>query len=136
MAEFADGKRFNVKGEHYLQLHKLAAGVTFNNTWAAVANGTVDVMRATIPDEFLDEFNGWVEMIQSYVTSLLQTVETDFQAAPKSSRREFAAWVHSHADSISPYLFARHDNRNVRELIFRRGLAERSTPVYYDSWDS
>jgi RNA ligase len=136
VVEFADGQRFKFKGERYLQLHKLAAGITFNNTWAAVANGTVDVMRATVPDEFLDEFNGWVRTIQSYVTSLLQTVETNFQAAPKSSRREFAAWVHCHAGSIAPYLFARHDNRNVRELIFLRGFAERSTPEHYDSWDA
>jgi RNA ligase len=125
VVEFSDGERFKFKGDSYLELHKLIFGLSFKNTLQAVMNGTVDFIRAQIPDEFLGQFNGWVAQIETVVAETQQQVQQAFEAAPKTSRKDFALWVQAHHPQLAPYLFARLDGKALEPMIYRTAFQNR-----------
>lgn len=120
VAEFADGQRFKFKGEQYKALHRLISGLSFKNTLEAVANGKVDEVRASIPDEFLGQFNQWVDEINGKYEDVAAKVETGFRLAPKGDRKEFAMWVNEFVPNLSPYLFTKLDGRDYTPMIYKR----------------
>lgn len=124
VAEFADGQRFKFKGEQYKALHRLVTGLSFKNTLDAVANGKVDEVRAAIPDEFLGQFNGWVQEISDKYEDVAARVEIGFRLAPKGDRKEFAMWVNEFVPNLSPYLFTKLDGRDYAPLIYKREFKE------------
>src|SRR3990167_9985089 len=118
--EFEDNQRFKIKGNRYMELHKLISGLSFKNTVTAIANGTVEETRAIIPDEFLSEFNQWVNEINT-ITNMLKTQdENAFQKAPRTNRKTFALWVREYHKNLAPYLFARLDNQDYLPMIYRK----------------
>lgn len=120
VAEFADGQRFKFKGDAYKELHRLVCGLSFKNTLEAVANGKVDEVRAAIPDEFLGQFNEWVQEIGDKYQEVAAQVEAGFALAPKGNRKEFALWATKSNPSFAPYLFAKLDGRDYAPLIYKR----------------
>lgn len=120
VAEFADGQRFKFKGDRYCELHKIAAGVSLKKTAEAFISGTVDKFRMTIPDEFLEEFEGYLDQVKSTVLKTVQETEKAFAAAPKSeTRKDFALWVQNNHEHLAPYLFAMLDGKEVETVICR-----------------
>lgn len=123
--EFSDGQRFKIKGDKYLELHKLVFGLSFKNTLEAYRSGTVDYIRSQIPDEFLAEFNGWVNEIETTLTQTQQAIETAFAAAPKTTRREYALWVQENQQALSSYLFAKIDGNPILPMIYKQAFQNR-----------
>lgn len=119
VVEFSDGERYKFKGDRYLELHKLISGLSFKHTLEAVQAGTLDYIRAQIPDEYLAELNAWVEQIETVVATTKQNVQAAFDAAPQDSRKEFALWVQQHHKKLAPYLFAMMDHKDYTPLIYR-----------------
>jgi len=119
VAEFTDGQRFKFKGDRYLELHKLTAGLSFKNTVSVVAANSVAVVRDTVPEEFLDEFDGWVEKIEMRVCQKKERVNQVFSNAPKNSRKRFATWVRENHPQLTTYLFARFDEKDIDEILYR-----------------
>ncbi|MBI4673744.1 MAG: hypothetical protein HY741_19010 [Chloroflexi bacterium] len=124
VVEFSDGERYKFKGDRYLELHKLISGLSFKHTLEAVQAGTVDYIRAQIPDEYLAELNTWVAQIESIVAATKQNVQAAFDAAPKDSRKDFALWVQQHHKKLASYLFALLDGRDYTPLIYRNEFEE------------
>jgi RNA ligase len=120
VVEFSDGSRFKFKGDRYKELQKLLMGLTFKNTLRAVSMNTTNYILSAVPDEFLDEVKGWIAEIQSTVAAVKQEVTTAFDAAPKSSRHEFAAWVSTQRADLAPYLFILFDGKDITPLIYKR----------------
>lgn len=119
VAEFADGQRFKFKGEKYKELHRLISGLSFKYAVEVVQSGTVEQARGAIPDEFLIEFNAWVDEIQQHVSDVVGSVESMFAKAPKESRRDFALWAKSECPQLMHYLFARLDGRDYLPMVYR-----------------
>lgn len=119
VVEFSDGTRWKFKGDKYLELHRLIFGLSFKKTLAAVASGSVDYIRSQIPDEFLGEFTGWVEQIGSVVEEIKGRVQRAFNAAPRSSRKDFALWVQANHKDLASYLFAMFDDKPIEPMIYR-----------------
>jgi len=119
VVEFSSGERFKFKGDRYLELHKLIFGLSLKHTLEAMANGTVDYIQAQIPDEFLGQFKGWVQQIETIVNETKAQVQTVFEAAPKSTRKDFALWVQAHHPQLASYLFAVLDGKDIEPLIYR-----------------
>ena len=120
VAEFDDGQRFKFKGDVYRELHRLINGLTWNRAVEVSAAGTVDEARRVIPDEFLNEFDGWIAEIEAQVAQVVDDVEVAFAGAPNQTRRVFAMWVNETHPKLAPYLFARLDGRDYRPMIYRR----------------
>jgi T4 RnlA family RNA ligase len=120
VAEFADGQRFKFKGDAYKELHRLICGLSFKNTVEAIASDKVGEVRDAIPDEFLTQFNEWVQEINAKYQAVTERVEAGYALAPKGTRKDFALWVQTHGNDLAPYLFAKMDGRDYAPLIYKR----------------
>ena len=120
VAEFADGQRFKFKGDRYLELHKLAAELSFKTALNAVAANTVDTVRQTIPEEFITEFDAWVDKVRQVENDTKKKVEHVLQTAPDTNRKEFATWVMDNHSELAAYLFASVDGKVIDEIIYKR----------------
>ncbi len=129
VVEFSDGQRFKFKGDRYLELHRLISGLSFKHTLEAIAGGKLDYIRSQIPNEFLGEFNGWVEEIESKTQAIQQVTKAAFEAAPKGSRKNFAIWVNNECKSLAPYLFAMLDGRDITPMIYQGAFKDREDPL-------
>jgi RNA ligase len=122
VVEFSDGQRFKFKGDRYLELHRLISGLSFKHTLEAIAGGKLEYIREQIPNEFLVEFNGWVEEIESKTKTIQKAVKTAFDLAPKGSRKEFAIWTMANCKELAPYLFAMLDNHDITPMIYQNAF--------------
>lgn len=120
--EFSDGSLWKIKGDRYIELHRLISTLSFKNTLTAMQSGALTQWLEMIPDEFLSEVRTWVAEIQSILDNTLQLVEERFAQAPKSSRKDFALWVTEYQKPYAPYLFARLDNKPLEPIIYK-GIA-------------
>jgi RNA ligase len=125
VVEFSDGQRFKFKGDRYLELHRIVTGATFKRVLQEVANGTFGGMIATVPDELLDQIQGWKEEIDYTVDGIIQNVETAFLEAPRNSRKGFALWTQAEYPDLAPYLFRKLDGRDYRPLIYKLAFLDR-----------
>jgi len=116
---FEDGSRFKVKGDRYLELHRLIHYASFKHVLEAVASGTYDDWVKGIPDEFLGEIRGWRDEIEDRVEIIKGSVEANFVQSPGGSRKGFALWVRVNCPELSAYMFARLDGRDYVPMIYR-----------------
>jgi RNA ligase len=124
VVEFSNGERYKIKGDAYLELNRLVSGLSFRSTLQAVMEGRVEQSRQLIPEEFLTEFNGWVETIGTKVEEVKNQVEQAYQAAPQASRKDFALWVQQNHRDLAPYLFALADGRPIEPLIYKMAFRD------------
>lgn len=117
--EFSDGSRWKIKGDRYLELHKLISSISFKNTLRALQAGTLHEIYDAIPDEFLVTVRQWVDEIEHDVEEILVVIWEAYHVAPKETRKEFALWVKANHNDIAPYLFAILDDKDVETMIYR-----------------
>lgn len=119
VVEFMDGQRFKFKGDKYIELHRLICMLSFKNTLAACESGTIGNIRLQIPDEFLGEFNGWVDEINIKINEIVSLVSNAFIIAPTTSRKDFAIWVMNNYKDYSYYFFAMFDHKDILPMIYK-----------------
>ncbi len=122
VVEFRNEKRFKFKGKRYRELHKAIAGLSFKNTLKAMQFGQIEGTRDLVPDEFLDEFNYWVNLINLKVLEVKSEVEREFENAPKRTRKDFALWASGKDDLIKMCLFARLDEKPLDQIIYKHAF--------------
>jgi RNA ligase len=137
VVEFSDGSRFKFKGDRYLELSKIISGLTFKNVLLAVSSGTLDQIREIVPDEFLNQVERWAAEIQTTVDTMKQEVGRVFESAPKESRKDYALRIREYHPSLSSYLFALYDGRELEPLIYKleswKQLREENSSASLDS---
>src|SRR6185295_2900492 len=106
VVEFSDGSRFKFKGDRYQELQKAIMGLTYKNVLRAMSSGILHELRSSVPEEYLDEVNGWTAEIQAILDDVTSRVTAAFATAPKDSRKDFAAFVKNGHPDLAPYLFA------------------------------
>lgn len=121
VAYFEDGSIFKFKGEQYMELHKSIMGLTWKNTVKAVRDGQEDAIRAIIPEEFLGEFNRWVDYITRKAAKRLDQIYKALYHAPKGdsreAKKEFALWAQAEHPEIEQYLYAARDGHDFESMI-------------------
>jgi RNA ligase len=127
VAEFDDGQRFKFKGDRYLELQKALLGLTYKRVLQAMRDRTIQPLRESVPEEYLTDVNRWMAYIQAVLDDITTRTSAAFAAAPKNSRKEFAAWVQAEHADIATYLFATLNGRSIEPLIFKM-LADISRP--------
>jgi RNA ligase len=118
--EFSDGQRFKVKGDQYVEVHRLVTNATFKRVLEAVASDTFDEMITAVPDEFLGQIHAWRNEIEQKVIVVTAKARAAFERAPKATRKEFALWIQANHKPLSAYLFNLLDGKGVRSLILKR----------------
>jgi RNA ligase len=126
VVEFSDGSRWKLKGDRYLELHKLISGLTFKWTLTNMANGTIGAARLVIPEEFLIQVDEWVAEIETTVRQVKEQATTAFEQAPKSSRKDFALWVQQNHQTLAPYLFSQLDGKDIEPLIYKFAFRDKA----------
>ncbi len=125
VVEFSDGQRFKIKGDRYLELHRLISGLSFKHTLQAIQNDGLASIMAQIPDEFLKQFQGWVEEIACVTDVIEERVQSAFYHSPKSTRKDFALWVKKEHLDLAPYLFACFDGKFSRKMVYDMAFRDR-----------
>lgn len=124
VVEFSDGQRFKFKGDRYLELHKLLNGLSFKNTLLAHQNGQVNYIKSQLPDEFLDEFNGWLKTIEQTIQEIKRKASEVYALAPQGSQKEFALWVNEYHHDLSVYLFATKSGYDLMPFIYKHAFKD------------
>jgi len=122
VVEFSDGNRFKFKGDAYVELHRIVTNLSFKRVLRAVQEGTYQVLMDGLPDEFMVQVQEWRDEIEERVERATQEVNQAYADAPKGTRKAFALWARANAEELMPYLFARLDGKDVRNLILSREL--------------
>jgi len=120
---FSCGTRLKVKGNNYLNAHRLMTGMNYKRVVEACALGTIDETLAIVPDEFHGEVAQHRDEIRAKVAFIDLSIKNAWDLAPKNgSRKEFALWVKGHYNKLAPYLFAKIDNASdekIRSIIYK-----------------
>lgn len=119
---FADGSRWKFKGDEYRRLHRFATQLTFKAVLDAVREGTVAEAREATPVHLHDQFDRWHDIIRGTVAMVRERVELAFRSAPRETRKEYALWVREHEPALMPYMFARLDDQDVRDIALRKAF--------------
>lgn len=120
VVEYSDGSRFKFKGDRYLELHRIVTNATFNRILEAVRWGTYDDMIANVPNEFLMQIREWHQEIDDMIYEISMAVESVFETRPDGDRKVFAFWVNKNHSDLAPYLFCKLDDKDYRDLIFKK----------------
>ena len=103
-----------VKGPKYLEMHKFISYLSDRNILEAVANNTADDLISLCPDEFQQEVLSKISKFKNRVVELTKICYTNYEAAPKGSRKEFAAWVNWNIESyLRPFIFNLFDKKEL-----------------------
>ena len=125
VAYFEDGSMFKFKGEQYMDLHKSIMGLTWKNTVKAVRDGQEDAIRAIIPEEFLGDFNKWVDIITTRAAKRLDQIYKALYHKPyEATRKEFALWAQADYPELEHYLYAARDGHDFESMILDREFKE------------
>jgi len=116
---FSDGKRFKFKGDAYTRAHGVMASVTLKKVIHAIETGDLYDLVRGIPEEFLGIINDHEAHIEQTVAYVTARVESEYSESPGSSRKAFAIWARQYYKEDMPYLFARLDNKPLRQIILR-----------------
>lgn len=92
--------------------------LSFKKALEIAQSGTIDEV-SNIPNEYLDEFNGWINEIETTVNMTDRYVRGIFAQAPKNTRKEFALWVNENYPFHAAYLFAIFDGKPIEPLIYK-----------------
>lgn len=132
VAVFHDGSRFKFKGEEYLRLHRLVAGLSLKSAVEAVRDGRVEEVRAAVPASVRVEWDGWVGDTVETVRQMRGWADLSMRYAPEEDRKTFALWVNRKAKWLRPMLFALRDGKPLEPIIFRYILDDLKTEVRDD----
>jgi len=124
VVEFEDGQRFKFKGKEYLRVHKIIHQISFKNTLEAHQYGKVEELLSLIPDEFIEEVNKYILLIERTIKIVQMMVNAAFIEAPKDTRKKFALWAAKNYKPFMVYLFAKLDGKDILPLIYKFGFKE------------
>lgn len=117
VGEFADGSRYKFKGSNYLALARALSGLTKARVLEAAIAGTLEALKAGLPEEQRGTVEQWQAEIERHVDGLTAAVEAAYTAAPITSRKAFAQYVAEVCPDYRRLLFLRYDGRDLRPAI-------------------
>lgn len=113
-----NGFRVKVKYDDYVEIHRAVFGLTERKVLDAVRRGENHDLRAKLPEEFHDWYDGIIKRVWREFLDILRDVNGKYKEIKHiESRRDFAreAMKHRH----SSMLFALRDNKPFSEQIWK-----------------
>lgn len=130
VVRFENGFRIKVKGERYMELHRLISGVSSRSVWEYLSEGKpFDEMLATIPDEFGD----WIRAERAMQCDLFDAVMERTREAVDAvenlpDRKSQALKILAEFKDVSSTAFAMLDGKDVTPIIWRHLYPECRRP--------
>lgn len=121
VVRFENGFRVKIKGERYMQLHKLLTGITSRTIWEHLSQRIpLDDMLAITPDEF----NGWVKSEvasqgAAFNKAMQRVWESNAACVGLKSRKEQALKIMADYRDVSAAAFAYLDGKAVEPILWK-----------------
>ena len=94
VCRFADGQRFKVKGEDYVNIHRIVWGFTIKHMVEAVYTFDTNRVLSSVPKDFADLYRSWRDEIESTIKKKQAWVEQEVSKLPEfASESERALWL-------------------------------------------
>jgi len=124
---FDDGHMLKIKGEWYLKLHKTKEALSYEKSLIdLIVNEKIDDVKPFMMEEDREKVDDFQSNFWYGVNDSVEKYEKYFQTVSASGldRKQFAQqWMPTIKDNDSfapPYVFARFDNKDPRELILNQ----------------
>lgn len=136
VVRFSDGKRYKIKGEEYLKIHRFVSHFSFKRLLEAYQEGSeaVSAISKACPPMMEHEFINMCEYIELTASQISYTVEEAHREimirigqfgvshGSREYNKVYAALVQEQWGYLSPYLFARRDGKDYKALILKRAF--------------
>jgi RNA ligase len=123
---FSDGTRLKVKGNEYKRIHALISRVTPLAMWEAMAAGdAMSSIKRELPEEFWDDFDQIVSLLEAAIGRLTQRVAALAQGLEGVSDKDVGLRLGTLDPELRPFIFAwRKQGGDLmksrsREVVFR-----------------
>jgi RNA ligase len=104
---FANGLRLKVKGGEYRRIHALISGVTPLALWEAIAAGDdVAAIRRELPEEFWDDFDRIVGLVQGAASNIVDRVTNLARGLENVSDKDLGLSLRTIDPELRPYIFS------------------------------
>lgn len=130
VVRFENGFRVKVKGQRYMELHRLITGCSSRTIWECLSQGkSFDEMLAIVPDEF----GSWVKSERAQFLhafdALNQQVEDGYvEVRDLPDRKSKAAIVTSKYRHVAPAIFAAIDGKQTASILWKQLYPEFRRP--------
>lgn len=130
VVRFSNGFRVKVKGQRYMELHRLISGVSSRSVWESLSQGkSFDELLAVIPDEFGD----WVreeKLRQIAEFDFLNALAEQAYLAVKNlpTRKEQALAILADHKQVASAAFAALDGKPTGQILWRQLYPEFRRP--------
>nr|WP_241680267.1 RNA ligase [Metabacillus mangrovi] len=121
-----NGMRLKIKGSSYLDIHKIAYGLSDKLKTEYWASGKIEELILKMPEEFREEIEGFKTRLDGHSKDLTAVVTHHFSAADEhsSDRKSFALYVNQNVPNELKYLvYKKADGKlkddAVREHIYK-----------------
>lgn len=108
-----------LKSPEYLRLHRFLSNLSEKSLLECLTTGQEQQVLDHLPqvaEEYRDQVTAALARFHAEATKFLEACDEHFAAAPKDSRKNFAAWVMSKPPKeYSGFLFKRMDGKTVTE---------------------
>lgn len=110
-----DGYRLKVKGDKYLEVHRIIHGMSLKQKVESWANGNLEEYIAKLPEEFRPEIEATAYKCDGILRDMLIEVLTHYKNSEKRGRKNFAIWVNKWVEPhLRQFLFLVYDNEHVQ----------------------
>lgn len=121
---FSNGKRLKIKGNEYLQVHRLMHGLSTKAKYKAWAENRIDEYILSLPEEFRPEIEGFKNKIDRIFEAQSKLIRMTFnQIAKTDKKKEFALFV---TENIPPelqkYMFAMYNTGRFPERMLKEDI--------------
>jgi hypothetical protein len=131
VVRFDDGTRVKVKGQRYIDLHRMLSGISSRAIWEELSAGrSVADLLAAVPDECAE----WIEeerqqLVLEFNRALGYASEAVLEVRRMETRKEQAKAILANWKDVSGIAFAMLDGRDPAPLVWKAIYPERRTPA-------
>ena len=127
---WSNGMRLKIKGNSYLDIHKIAYGLSDKLKTEYWALGNIEELILKMPEEFRKEIEGFKSILDRQLIELTKSIDHHHSSASvhSSDRKSFAIYVNQHVPRELKYLvYKRADGKlteqTVKEHIYKNYLS-------------
>lgn len=106
--KYTNGKRLKIKGEEYLNLHRLVYGLSTKAKYRAWSEGKLEEYIMKLPEEYRDELEQFRDYIEPLKEAMLMLYQMHYESTLKNTEndKEFAQYVKMNFDKMTQkYIF-------------------------------
>lgn len=125
--KFDNGFRMKIKGDEYVQLHKLKSNLNETFVWECLYKN-IEIPLENLPDEWDNWLKKTIKTFKYNYFQIEETVTKDFQykmfgkyndELPIVDRKIFAEWVKTKPSKLQSIYFKKFDNKDCSQNIWK-----------------